>query len=445
MNILAVILAASLPMATRQAATNIAEHVVAEATPGIVAAAVAAVPAPDYSTGNTQLVATIEATAPAPGNYAAVSNAAMTALHSETDPTVPEWAKAESAPLPPDYVAVSNAAKSAATPQQLAAKQDKLPYPTNAIPQSVISGLSTALDGKMAKTGSDSGNFLEGDGNGGATVSGYNYSSFATPAHDPTEGNIASLMYDGQYEDSGISKDDVVLVNQLAAAATAATNYTDSATNALSASLSSRLSLASLAATNYTDEAIGAAITNTNTVFSNAVLSVGLGIDTNTVAAINALVDGNDALPVGGATVGGLLLALAAAVAALARKIYYTTAAQSASNNAITLSERTFNTFDATEYDDTDTVTVTLPAAPTAASGKVADVLLRLDTGADVPTLVFDENANVFIAADDAWATLEASSHNVFSFTSAGTTGSGNAAKRVWVVGRVTSAIAGGS
>ena len=67
---------------------------------------------------------------------------------TETDPTVPAWAKAASAPLPPDYVAVSNAAKSAATPQQLAAKQDKLPYPTNAIPQGAVSGLSTALAGK---------------------------------------------------------------------------------------------------------------------------------------------------------------------------------------------------------------------------------------------------------------------------------------------------------
>ena len=195
--------------------------------------------------------------------------------------------------------------------------------------------------------------------------------------------------------------------------------------------LESDLAAAALAATNYTDSAIRsidvmAGIAATNTVFSNAVLSVGLGIDTNIVAAINALVDGNDALPVGGATVGGLLLALAAAVAALARKIYYTSAAQSASNNAITLSERTFNTLDATAL--TGSITVTLPAAPTAASGKVADVLLRVDTGADVPTLVFDETANVFIAADDTWATLEASSHNVFSFTSAGTTGTGNAA-----------------
>ena len=55
---------------------------------------------PDYSTNNTALVETIEATAPAPGNYAAVSNRAMTALQSftETDPTVPAWAKATSKP-----------------------------------------------------------------------------------------------------------------------------------------------------------------------------------------------------------------------------------------------------------------------------------------------------------------------------------------------------------
>lgn len=41
----------------------------------------------DYSTSNTQLVATIEATAPAPGNYLAVSNAAMNA-RSKTDMVV---------------------------------------------------------------------------------------------------------------------------------------------------------------------------------------------------------------------------------------------------------------------------------------------------------------------------------------------------------------------
>ena len=44
---------------------------------------------PDYSTNNTALVDTIEATAPAPGNYAAVSNAAMNAFtqYAEYDGT----------------------------------------------------------------------------------------------------------------------------------------------------------------------------------------------------------------------------------------------------------------------------------------------------------------------------------------------------------------------
>ena len=125
----------------------------------------------------------------------------------------------------------------------------------------------------------------------------------------------------------------------------------------------------------------------------------------------------------------------------VATKIYYTTAAQSVASDTIALSERTFNVLDATAYGDTNTVMVTLPAEPTAESGKVADVLLRVDTGATVPTLDFDETANTFIAADDSWATLEASSHNVFSFTSAGVTGTGSGAKRVWVVGRVTAAL----
>ncbi len=68
-------------MASQPWVTNrIAE---AEARVGAqISAATNAIPAPDYSTGNAQLVATIEATAPAPGNYAAVSNRAMSALQS---------------------------------------------------------------------------------------------------------------------------------------------------------------------------------------------------------------------------------------------------------------------------------------------------------------------------------------------------------------------------
>ena len=71
--------ACAITMASQPWTTNrIAE---AEARVAVkIAAATNAIPAPDYSTGNAQLVATIEATAPAPGDYATVSNRAMTAL-----------------------------------------------------------------------------------------------------------------------------------------------------------------------------------------------------------------------------------------------------------------------------------------------------------------------------------------------------------------------------
>ena len=54
-------------------------------------------PSIDYSTNNNELVETIKETAPAPGNYAAVSNAAMSAASSDSvlpasrEPTSPDW------------------------------------------------------------------------------------------------------------------------------------------------------------------------------------------------------------------------------------------------------------------------------------------------------------------------------------------------------------------
>lgn len=63
-----------------------------------IAAAVAAIPSPDYSTNNTELVEMIETVAPQPGDYATVSNLAVHAVQTETDPTVPGWAKASSKP-----------------------------------------------------------------------------------------------------------------------------------------------------------------------------------------------------------------------------------------------------------------------------------------------------------------------------------------------------------
>ena len=62
---------------------------------------------------------------------------------------------------------------------------------------------------------------------------------------------------------------------------------------------------------------ISAAISATNPTFSNAVLAVGLNIDTNSVAVLNEIADTFGGFPIEGTatTVGGLLAALAAAVA----------------------------------------------------------------------------------------------------------------------------------
>ena len=171
--------------------------------------------------------------------------------------------------------------------------------------------------------------------------------------------------------------------------------------------LSSRLSLASLAATNYTDEAIGAAIANTNPVFSNAVLAVGLNLDTNTVAAINALVEAGEELPIGGAaTVGGLLLALAAAVAALKRTKADASALRYAmpesvaltpSGDAATLVCADRAVTNVTIASGFSTLNLTFPAA---VSGYVRDFYLRITVAAgqsapsiSVPQGITIENA----------------------------------------------------
>ena len=66
--------------------------------------------------------------------------------------------------------------------------------------------------------------------------------------------------------------------------------------------------------------AVNFAISPSYPAFSNAVLSVGIGIDTNAVATLNSLADSIGGIPGGATTVGGLLVALVAAVTALKRK-----------------------------------------------------------------------------------------------------------------------------
>ena len=72
-----------------------------------------------------------------------------------------------------------------------------------------------------------------------------------------------------------------------------------------------------VATESYVDAKVENAVLPTNPSFSNAVLSVGLNIDTNSVAVLNEIAETFGGLPIEGAatTIGGLLAALAAAVA----------------------------------------------------------------------------------------------------------------------------------
>lgn len=142
-----------------------------------------------------------------------------------------------------------------------------------------------------------------------------------------------------------------------------------------------------------------------NTIFSNAVLAVGLNIDTNSVAVLNEIVDTFGGFPIEGTatTVGGLLAALAAAVAWLkknkvgsfasvgnatatvengvAKLDDFFTESNSLLNgrlaysrNATDLKDRAFNTlsFDGTEFD----LSAALEAVTPTASGQPRDLLI---------------------------------------------------------------------
>jgi hypothetical protein len=158
--------------------------------------------------------------------------------------------------------------------------------------------------------------------------------------------------------------------------------------------------------TNETMNIVSAAISPTSPAFSNAVLSVGLGIDTNTVAVINELVDSAHDLPVSGATsVGALLLALAAAVAALKKNLRYsynTATVSSGTTPTVTdVADRAINT--ATLGSSVTAATVTLPAAT---ANRARDFFIDLTIEATTaPTLTFidpatNTTANVTFGAD---------------------------------------------
>ena len=312
---------------------------------------------------------------------------------TETDPTVPAWAKAASAPLPPDYVAVSNAAKSAATPQQLAAKQDKLPYPTNAIPQGAVSGLSAALNGKLDKTGGTITGDVEVVGKFVVTTPEMDdqitIRDFAgTPGIEVS--HWGSYLFPGK---AGAGRQTFAMLSDIP-------NISGKADKA-------DVSAAATAATNYTDAAIGAAIANTNPTFSNAVLSVGLGVDTNTVAVLNEIAADFGGFPLSpgstATTVGGLLAALAAAVAALKRTKADASAlryampasvALVAENDAATLVCGDRAVTNATIASGFSTLNLIFPAE---ASGYVRDFYLRITVaaGESAPALSLPQGVTI--------------------------------------------------
>ena len=155
-----------------------------------------------------------------------------------------------------------------------------------------------------------------------------------------------------------------------------------------------------------TNKADKSDISATNPTFSNAVLAVGLNIDTNSVAVLNDIAATFGGFPIEGTatTVGGLLAALAAAVAWLKRNKVQTlklgddgvaTSAENGvaklddfftesnsllngrlaySRNATGLKDRAFNTlsFDGTEYN----LSTVLEAVTPTASGQPRDLLI---------------------------------------------------------------------
>lgn len=154
------------------------------------------------------------------------------------------------------------------------------------------------------------------------------------------------------------------------------------------------------------DSKIESAVLPTDPTFSNAVLAVGLNIDTNSVAVLNEIAETFGGFPIEGTatTVGGLLAALAAAIAWLKKNKVQTLKLEDGSivktaengvvkvddffgnsnsllntrityeRNATGLKDRAFNalTFDGTEYN----ISTALASVTPTASGQPRDLII---------------------------------------------------------------------
>ena len=154
-----------------------------------------------------------------------------------------------------------------------------------------------------------------------------------------------------------------------------------------------------------TNKADKADISSTNQTFSNAVLAVGLNIDTNSVAVLNEIASTFGGFPIEGTatTVGGLLAALAAAVAALKRTKADASAlryampesvALVAQNDAATLVCGDRAVTNATIVTGFSTLNLSFPAA---VSGYVRDFYLRITVaaGESAPALSLPQGVTI--------------------------------------------------
>lgn len=314
--------------------TNIvttATNAVLDAARGYTDTAISQIPPPDFSPSNATLVATIEATSPAPGDYANVSNKAMTALQEH---------------------------------QSLANYYTK---------SQVDTSLSTkANDNAVVKL------------TGNQTIEGEKIFKGRVEVWEEEPNMLFATFHPNciEFSGDGLPRNYLYFPNKTGTLAMASDipNISGKADKA-------DVAAAASAATNYTDEAISP----TSPAFSNAVLSVGLGIDTNTVAVINELVDSAHDLPVTGATsVGALLLALAAAVAALKKRLPYALVEKTIENGAVTLDDRASNAVEISATLSPNTLTINFPAEPI---GKARDFALRLNiaSGVTAPELVLPQ------------------------------------------------------
>lgn len=173
----------------------------------------------------------------------------------------PPWSDTDLTPAT-NYTDEAVAAQSAAQSAALAdatnalnkAKQDKLPYPTNAIPQGAVSGLDSSLSGKLD--------------NGGGTL----YGSLYFEGEDRTEWDFINLSNAGEYP-GGMTigyktYDRLFMFNswdasfnmttvRLPADKDGTVAFTSDIPNISGKADKADVAAAARAATNYTDEAIG--------------------------------------------------------------------------------------------------------------------------------------------------------------------------------------------